>query len=319
MRIIKKYIFATYAFKAFAKLLKNIRIGDPDISLYVILLILFNKLKNYEIRQRAYAVAFNFTMAVFPASIFLFTLIPYFPVEHLDQMLFNFFNEVVPHSIMGELEHMIRDIVSKQHGGLMSFGFLLALVLSSSGMMSLIHTFNRIYHKSEERPFWKKQLIATFLNIVLAFLLLASIIALVYGKLILKFLVDYSILTNDFLFHLINFLRFVIISCIFFLAISLIYYLAPAVPQRWNFITIGSLVSTVLCVLVSWLFSFYVETFQTYNKLYGSMGSMIGLMFWLFAISYILLLGFQINATIDEAKDKLSGITDELKKDEKIF
>jgi membrane protein len=307
MSFIEKYITQSAFYLQFIRFLQQIYFKEAGASLYEIILIFLSKLQDNQTKQRAYAVAFNFTLAVFPAIIFLFTLIAYIP--DLDNAaVMRFMGSVLPASFYEQAEGTIYDIISKERGGLLSFGFITALYLATSGMSSLIDTFNIIYHAPKKRTFFMEKWVSMLLTVYLAIVLIVAVLLIIAGNLILKELVEGGFLDQNFIYHLIDAFRFFIVSLMFFSGISMIYYYGPRIPVRWKFFSPGTGIATILSVLVSLTFSYYIDQFGTYNKLYGSIGAMIGLMFWLFALSLIILIGFEINATLDLAKEKNSQI-----------
>jgi membrane protein len=280
-----------------------------DVSMYRIFKCFLRNLRDDEITDRANGVAFNFILATFPAIIFLFTLIPYVTA---------YFPDITQESIMGFIRdsnlmpgHMyevaagtVMDIVSNQRGGLLTLGFFFAMYLSTNGMMALMRAFNACYKTVENRKGWKTRLIATGLTFNMTFVLFLAIILLVVGQFVLDYLLanfrDFVNL-DDFTVYLILLLRFIVIFIVFFLAISTIYYFGPAIHYNWRFFSIGSLIATLLCLGVSYGFSFYITNFGTYNKVYGSIGVLIALMVWIQLITLVLLFGYEINASIHEA------------------
>ena len=317
MSLVTKYIYNSKAYNKLVEWAKSTHFTNPELSLYLIFVILFKKLKDNEIGTKAGAVAFNFTLAIFPSIIFLFTLVPYLPIENSKDEIFKFLGEFSPNSIYGTAVQTVEDILNKPREGLLSFGFITALVFASNGMMSLMTAFDSCYgvDGASRRGFFKRRGIAAFLTFLLAFILFLTIFLVIAGKLILNFVFDYVQLDNDYLYHLINALRYVAVILMFFLAISVIYYLAPSIPRRWSFVSVGSVFATGLSILFSVVFSFYIDNFGTYNKIYGSIGAMIGVMVWLFAISNVLLLGFEVNSTLDTAKFRLKNLEQELEKE----
>lgn len=300
-------------YKAVTSWMKNIYFVNKELSLYLILAILIKKLKDNDISVKANAVAFNFTLAIFPSIIFLFTLVPYLPIENLRDQLFVFFDEVSPDSMHATIKDTVIDIVSKPRGNLLSFGFLSALYLASNGVIALMDAFNSCYHTSvKKRNFFQKRLLATMLTFLLSFILFLTIVALISGQVILDALVSYDILNENFFYYLINVLRYVIVILMFFFVISTLYYFAPSIPRRWNFMSVGAFIATTLIIIFSVAFSFYIDNFGTYNKLYGSIGVMLGVMLWLLAVSHVLLLGFEVNSTIDIARDRLKQLQREM-------
>ncbi len=289
-------------------LLRLIKLKDVPVSLYSVLRLYFHNIKRDDIFERANGVAFNFTLAIFPAIIFLFTMVPFISrfiaISDLDWQIqiMEFMHDVMPPSMYEAAASTIVDIISKQRGGLLTFGFIFAFFMATNGMLSLMQAFNRCYKTAERRGFLKTRLIATGLTVMLAFVLISAVGLLVVGQILLNHLIDIAFLTDDFTFFVIISLRFVIVFLIFYLAISFIYYFAPAVTDRWHFFSYGSFMAAILSIIISFGFSFYITNFSTYNKVYGSIGALMGLMIWFYLLSIVMLLGFELNATIEKAK-----------------
>lgn len=293
-----KFLLDSRTFKKIVHRLDNIHLRKKEVSIYKILENLFININNDDILHKASSVAFSFTLAVFPAVIFLFSLIPYIPIPNIRTVLIDFVGEV---DMLDQVSQTIHDVVSKPRGDLLSFSVLLSLFLSTNGMMELAHTFNNIYKTIEKRGYWITRLFATLLTVVLGVVLFVSIVLLTVGNLTLEFMVREGILAQDFLFYSILFLKFIVLFILFLFTISAVYYFGPALHNRWRFISIGSVFATLLSLLVSYFFSFYITNFGTYNKLYGSIGAMIALMVWIYMFAVILLIGFEVNASIDQA------------------
>jgi membrane protein len=248
-------------------------------------------------------------MAVFPAIIFLFTLIPYvtayFPEVNNDSIM-RFLGGLMPATMYRVVSSTVLDIISNQRGGLLTFGFLFSLYLSTNGMLALMRAFNACYKTSDKRGSIKMRLIATALTLNLAVVLFLAVILLVVGGLVLDYVVEHLheftyLNIDNFTVYLILVLRFVVIFIVFFLAIATIYYFGPAVHYNWKFFSIGSFIATVLSISISYGFSYYVTNFATYNKVYGSIGVLIALMIWVQLITMVLLFGYEINASIHNA------------------
>lgn len=285
-------------------LLKGIRLRHGKASLHRILIIFVDKVSDNHLFERAYAVAFNFTLSLFPSIIFLFALIPYIhtfiPSVSQGEIL-HFLQDILPRTVFEMTAETIYDTIQIRREGLISFGVLFALILATNGVNSLMQAFNSSYKTVERRSFVKTRLIALFLTILLAFAFIFALLFLVVGQLMLNWLLDFGILSEDFLFFVIIFLRFVVVFIAFYLAIACIYYWGPAIHDKWRFFSLGSILATLLCVIISLGFSLYVASFGTYNKLYGSIGTIIALMIWQWMMSLVLLLGFEFNASIDRA------------------
>ena len=289
---------------------KNIKIAwqkfilhDSVATIYKVLKVLINKLIQFDIDVRAAAVAFNFTLAIFPSIIFMFSLIPYIPLEHLDDKIINLLSNVMPEGIFKEAKNTIVEIVSKPQGGILSLGFIFALYASTSGVMALMRAFNTADRIVERRGFIKARLIAVMINFLLTFVLVLAILVLIVGRLSVDFLFDEGILNRDITFYTIQFLSYLVIFLVFFIAISIIYYFAPASHTRWKFVNTGSITASILTILITNLFSYYLSNFASYNRLYGTIGTFIALMVWLYLVAMILIVGFEINASIQETND----------------
>jgi membrane protein len=286
--------------RRFTAILDRVIVGKHRTSLYDLLKIFLVSLTKDDILERAKAITYNFTLAIFPGIIFLFTLIPYIPIPHLQDTIMSFFEDL-DLTMIEQVRSTVEDIISKPRGDLLSFGVIFAVYLSTNGMLSLITNFNFFYKTKFTRGYFKNYLVAFVLTLLLILILTVAMGLLIGGQIILNFLLDIGILNQDFLFVMIITLRFIILFIIFQLMISIIYYLGPSVEERWHFMNTGSVIATLLCIGSSYLFSYYLTNFASYNKLYGSIGAVIAFMIWLYLLSVILLLGFVINVTIDRA------------------
>ena len=289
---------------------KKVKISyKHDISLYTAIIFFMKEMKKNDIGSESKSVAFSFTLAVFPAIIFLFTLVPYLNLPWLnEESIVSFLRDgmQLPESMYSVISDTILDIAQKPRGGLLSFGFVLAIFMATNGMLALMNAFNKCYHSREKRHFLKRRLVAFGLTTLLAGVMLLSIIVLVFGTAILNILEGYNVIPFDLLDYVrsLKLIEYGVFTLLFFIAISAIYYFAPAVKNRWKFVSHGAVVATGLCVSVSALFSYYINNFGTYNKVYGSIGTLIGFMLWLNMITMILLIGYEINAAIERAKSE---------------
>lgn len=299
------YIFKNPWYLKLVAILQRIKLGKNKVGLYDAVVIFLQKMYNDELLGRANAVAFSFTMAIFPAIIFLFTLTPYiqnfFPAVDNHEII-GFLKTILPDTLYQAAETTITDIISKQRGGLLSFGFVLTLILSTNGMSALMSAFNACYKTVETRGFLKMRVVATGLIFILAVSIIVSVALLVVGQQFLRDSDIRAVVADNISLDLIIILRFIFLYMIFQIAISSIYYFAPAVHEKWHFLSVGSVFSSLACIVASFGFSYYVNNFGTYNKLYGSIGVLLVLMLWLFIISLILLVGFEMNAAIDKVK-----------------
>jgi membrane protein len=306
----KRIIFRWNPGRIFIGWMKKVRFRKyENVSLYRIIRLFLQNLTDDEILDRANGVAYNFLLAIFPAVIFLFTLIPYvsefFP-EINKESIMAFLGEQMPASMFETVSSTVLDIVSNQRGGLLSLGFLFSLYLSTNGTLALMRAFNACYRTIENRSAIKTRVIATALTFNLAFVLFLAIILLVVGQLVLNYSMTHLnqigfIDLNSYTVILLFIIRFIVIFVVFFLAISTLYYFGPAIHYNWRFFSIGSLLSTLLILAVSYGFSYYITNYGTYNKVYGSIGVLIAIMVWVQLVTVVLLIGYEVNASIHHA------------------
>lgn len=289
--------------KGFKRFLENVYFRkNPEFNLYLILGLFFSKIQKDAVPDRASGIAFNLTLAVFPFVIFLFTLIPYFQIPDLEERIFTELNAVVPNGIYAFIDTTIYDIVSKQRGGLLSFGFVAALFAATSGTVGFMDAFSRSQRVIDKRNFIKKRITALSLTLIFTVLLLLTMVLIIIGEYLLNFLILHNLMSQDGLYYSIQILRYIVAFFIILLTISMLYHFAPALKISWRTYGVGAVLASLSCVLVSVGFSSYISYFNTYNKLYGSIGAFIGFMFWLFVISLVILFGFEINVSIEKSR-----------------
>src|SRR5690606_15075704 len=243
----------------------------------------------------------------FPLLLFLLNTIPYigyiFPEITAENILL-FTREILPDSLYEGSEATILDIVSRQRQGLLSFGFFFALYLATNGVVSMMAAFNSCHRTRENRSFFKTRGIAVGIIMVLVLALCSAALIMIIGNNFLSVLSEYDIVSNRFIYYSVTFSRFFTLLVLFVLTTSFIFRYAPAVHDKWRFFSLGSVTAGLLISLAFFLFSFYLNNFASYNKLYGSIGTMIAVMFWLLITSYLILIGFEVNVSMDKAAER---------------
>lgn len=281
--------------------------GFSGIPLYDVVNFFIGQVKTVGMTERASAIAYNFFMAIPPAIIFLFTLIPFFPIsKEFQTQLFGLIRDVIP----GEkdnavLINFLRDFINHPRNGLLSLGFILSMFFSSNAMMGIMRSFDKNYIGFKKRTGLQKRGTALKITFVLFIIVIVCILLLVGQGQVLKFL---GIERASIRRIIVN-ARWVVVVILFFACISYIYRHAPAVHKKWRLINPGSILATVLMLLLTLLFSWWVSRFGQYNKLYGSIGTVLILMVLIFINSLILLIGFELNVSINS----LRKIADERK------
>ncbi|MBI4648533.1 MAG: YihY/virulence factor BrkB family protein, partial [Bacteroidia bacterium] len=261
------------------------------------------------VATRASSVAFNLFLAIFPAIIFLFTLIPYIPIENFQFELLTILKNIMPQKVFYAVEGAITDIIMQPRSGLLSIGFLAALYFSTNGINAMIGAFNATYLTIETRNWWNQRLISLVIVVILFILVTAAIALITFGNIILDYLINIHLLEKNITYYLLTIGQWLVILALFFFALSILYYLAPAKKSKWRFISAGASLASLLIIITSLGFSFYVNNFGQYNKLYGSLGTLIVLLLWLYFNSWALLLGFELNTSIRNARsDKKNSV-----------
>lgn len=283
------------------KYLQSIAIPGTNISLYNVLVVLWKKIITFDIDQRAAAVSFSLILAVFPGIIFLFTLIPYLPIDNLDQLILDFLKNILPRGIYGSVSATITEIISRRRVDILSFGFFFTVFAATNGMMALMRSFNMALKKRDKRTYLKARWVGLLLTALLVFTLIVAIVVIVVGQIFLEYLLQKELIGENFNLFIIQLLRYFSVFAIFFIGICCIYYFAPAIRKKLNFFSVGAGIASILCILATNLFSFYLVNFNSYNKLYGSIGTFIGVMVWMYLISLILIFGFEVNISVRDA------------------
>ncbi len=278
--------------------------GFDGMPLYDVAAFFIKGLQKGALSMRAAAFSFNFFLALFPAILFFFTIIPYIPINGFQDQLLELMQDFIPQKVYAAVEETLFDIVKRPRGGLLSIGFVMAMYFSTNGIHSLIEAFNQTRHTIETRSWVKQRLISLVLVVILSLLVIIAIILITLGPLVLDFLVQHSILRVSFSYYLIIALKWIVSTAMLFFAFSFLYYMAPAAESRFRFISAGSTLSTVLTILASVGFNFYVNSISKYNSLYGSIGTLIILLLWILFNAMIVLIGFELNVSIRNAKRK---------------
>ena len=296
--------------KTFRASKKVILPGFEGLSLYLVSKFFIQGIRNGALNMRATSLAFSFFLALFPSVIFLFTLIPYIPIEHFRDELFNLMKTLLPKAAFEATEETIIDIINNPRGGLLSFGFISALYFSTNGFNAMINAFNETYHQIETRSPLMQRLVSLLIVIVTTVLLLTAI-ALIIGT---QLTFERFIKRDNVEYYLVFYGQWFILVALCYSFISFNYYMGPKNNKGWRFFSAGSVFATILTIITSILFAYYVNNFGNYNKLYGSIGTLIVIMLWLYINSLILLLGFDLNVSIRRAKQERSYITVQSKK-----
>jgi membrane protein len=287
--------------------------GFGGVALYDVALFFIKQVQTIGMTERASSIAFNFVIAIPPAIIFLFTLIPYLPITQAFQgELYGLIRDVIP----GEKDNAVlivflQDFINNPRNGLLSLGFVLSLYFSSNAMMGIMRSFDKNYVGFTKRKGWHRRIVALKITAILYLIVFTSLATLIARDVVLQWLG----IENTRLIALIMNLRWFVIVLLFFFCISFIYRHAPSVQKKWKLINPGSILATFLMLLMTLALSWWVSRFAHYNQLYGSIGTVLIIMILIFINSLILLVGFELNVSIHslhtQAREKAEIAQDE--------
>jgi membrane protein len=252
---------------------------------------------------RAGSIAFSFFMAIFPFLLFVLNLIPFvWFIDNFQQELLNYLEGLLPPQTSGLFEDIFYDIANNPRAGLLSFVFVLSIFLMSNGVNAIFTGFEFSYHTKVNRSIIRQYMVSVGVAIIVAILLLIAVIATVYFTFIIDQFKSIGVM-QDSLF-LVKYGRFAILIIVLILGISTLYYFGTKEGRKTRFFSPGSFFTTLLIILTTYLFSTYVENFNSYNKLYGSIGALLILMLYIWLNSNILLLGFELNGSLYYLRQK---------------
>lgn len=274
--------------------------GFGGYSLYYIGNFFMNGLVKGSFTIRAKSVTYSLFSAIFPLLIFGFSIIPFIPIAGFQESLLQVVTEILPPAIYDVFFDTISDTILNPSGTLLSFGIITSLFFASNGILAIIEAFNASFHRVDSRNLISKRLISIALVLILCTLIFAATTIIIGGSKYIDHLTTHhaSIANSQFWYICLHIAKWLIIVLLYFMAISFLYYLAPSKKSRYKFISPGAILATIVQILCSSGFSFYLENFANYNKLYGSLGTIIIVLMLLYLTSISLILGFELNLSI---------------------
>ncbi len=270
---------------------------------------LYDLLKTYALgivkgafSSRAGSIAFSFFMAIFPFLLFVLNLLPYVPVENFQAEFIAFIGDIMPAQTFDFFFPVLEDIAATPRGGLLSFVFVLTLLVMANGVNAIFSGFEYSFHVNINRNFFKQYLIALIVSVFLALLLLLTVVIAVYSEYIIHSLKQDEYIKDELFW--IGTVRYLVFVVLVYLVVAILYYYGVKDGKETRFFSIGSLVTTLLFMLTTYLFGVYIENFSNYNELYGSIGALLIMMLYIWINSNLLLLGFELNASLRILKSK---------------
>jgi membrane protein len=288
--------------KQLVSLTKAVKLKSLEgLSLYDILEMYVLGIFKGAFSYRASAIAFSFFMALFPCALFILNLIPFIPLENFQADFLEFVEEGVPPNTYEAIEAILKDIMETSHQGLLSSGFILSILLMTNGINAILGGFEMSAHITITRGFFRQYFISLAISLVLSMILLITVAAIVVAEVMIQKINLFGEVTD---IALIEWSRYGFILLMILITTSILYKFGAKETSSMSFISYGAVFTTILIILSSYIFGIYVTKFAKYNELYGSIGTLLVLMFYIWINCMVLLLGFELNATISKLKRK---------------
>ena len=279
--------------------------GFEGLPLYDVLYFFIKQTNQIGINERVASISFNFLMAVPPLGIFIFTLLSNLPdaLELYRQALL-LAKDISPNQSVYQLIKSVMDDFFHPGAELLSFGLILAIYFSSNAMLTIMRTFNKsmLHIQNEKRNYIQLRWVAIKLTLLIVGLYIAVLLVLVTQGTVLDYIRIFLQIGDASYIWILQLVRFIITSLLVFFSIALIYRYAPAIEKKWKLNSPGALIASALIISFIYLFSFWVNNFATYNKVYGSLGSILIVMLLIYTNFLVLLLGFELNVSINSLK-----------------
>jgi membrane protein len=312
------YRFFNSRIHRFADRLKTISFpGFEKVPVYDVFWFFVDGLKKGSLNLRATAIAFNFLLALGPALVFFLALLPYLPIENFQFILQKILYDLIPSNSYIAIEPLLNEVFQRR-GGLTILGLLTGLFFAQKGVHGIIEAFNASYHTIETRSYLRQKIAAVMLVFIFCALAVMASMLFFFGRGLIGVLTDSGMVRMDP--RLLYYSNWVIVIVLTFFWISFLYYLVPAKKTQWKFFSAGSTLATILTVIASLGFSYFMDNIAQLNKFFGSIGALVALMLWMNFNAITLLIGFELNASINNAhspKDPLTK-TNGMKKKKKI-
>ncbi|MBN2813104.1 MAG: YihY/virulence factor BrkB family protein [Bacteroidales bacterium] len=278
--------------------------GSKGLSLYEVSKMYMQGLSKGSLNIRATSIAFHFMLALGPAFIFILGLIPYLPFPKFQAGIMDVMINIIPENSYRMLELLLQEVVSQPHHGVQIFGFLLTLFFVQKGLNGIIEAFNATYHTVGARSWIERRIVSVGLFIIFFILGILSSFLLFLSESGVRQLYAVGTIRVAATYKLLLFGKWIIVLALTYLAISFLFFLAPARKTKWRLFSPGSIFATLLSIITSIAFSYFVNHFAPFNQIYGSIGTLIAVMLWMNFNAMALLAGFELNASIKNARYK---------------
>ena len=301
--------------KSIVEFLKSIKLpGFSGFSFYDLLEMYVIGIFKGALTSRAGSISFSFFMALFPFLLFILNLIPFvdmipfISIDNFDKTFLNYLELFLPTEIQSFFTQIFEDIRNKPRGGLLSSVFLLSIFLSANGISAIFGSFEGSYHVNFSRNFFRQYMLSIALSVFIALFLLTAVIIFFYVEFYILNNLD-SLIPSEIRWTRIG--QYVFFGAFIYIIISMLYYFGTIEGRKIRFFSPGALMTILLFLFTTYGFGVYIENFSNYNQLYGSIGALLIFLLYIWINSNILLLGFELNATLFRFKREPKIVSDE--------
>lgn len=263
--------------------------GNKKVHMDEVLGFFLLKLPNEALTTRASAIAFNFFLAIFPAFIFIFSLLPYIPIDNLQEEILIFFKGAIPNYAYETIRETLEDILSTKRSGLLSFGILVTLYFASNGFSSLLAAFH------PNGSFWEQKLWSFVLLLVISVLLIVAVGVNIVAEYLLLYFDDQYIHHPMLMAFIVQSIKWLFIVSLTYTIVAMLFFVGTPRYERLSFFSPAASLSTISILLITFAYSYYVENFAQYNRFYGSLGALIVTMLWMYFVALILIIWYIYN------------------------
>ena len=277
--------------------------GFQGLSIWYVSQFFFEGVMKGQLATRASAISFRLFLAFFPGLIMLLTLIPYIRIDNFQENLFDSIRGFFPGDTFSLFESTLDGLINQKHSALLSIGFVLVLYYASNSINAILIGFNASYHLEEKGNPWVMRIASIILIFVLGIFMFTAVIIILFSDTAFEYLHTKGIIGDRGYIPILNFAKWIVSVALIYSIISTLYNVGVGQRRRrWRFFNVGATLATLVFILTSIGFAYFVNNFSNYNKLYGSLGSLMVLLIWLNFNCMIVLMGFELNTSIKKAR-----------------
>jgi membrane protein len=275
--------------------------GFEGLSLYAVAKFFIEGMQKGAISTRASAISFRLFMAIFPVLIMLLSLLPMIPIDNFQDDLFGYIQQFFPGDTFSLVDETVADLLTKSHNTVFSVGFVLSVFYASNSVNAILLGFNGSYHLENRGNPFIIRLLSILLLLVLSLFMVIAISLIIFSGVAFDKMIELELVHENMVFML-SVAKWIITFLLIYGIISVLYNIGDLTDRKWKSMSAGATVTTLLFIVTSVLFAWFVNNFSSYNTLYGSLGTLLILLIWTNVNSTILLIGFELNTSIKKAK-----------------